>query len=396
VFFAPALLHPDHHCFLVKTYRVNAPISGNAGKLSVMGKRCFVALLGVFLSIAPIRAEQLLTGVNLPNAARANAVDRAAVIQQVKSAGVRIVRFPVGKDISDTVEYAAQFYAQGIKINLIVDPQYPPNAPLRAPYPPDRRMYPSHALSDADPALSRTYFQALMTQMDARGVVLAGIELGNEINWSAFNGGFPLPGEGKILGSDDLEHDPEGQHIAKGFLQYLNILTVLKDVRDHSTLNRNTPILSAGLSPTGRARQTGQAEDGVAINATIQFLQAHGLDKLVDGYGLHFYPWGTLQQIDLNLQNNVVTECRPAGSAVGNPGWITEWGVSTPDMSPDDSSRMPEVQHLMNAFRTLAREGRLRTILYYSWNSSPGTKPDPITIYRDGHITRAGKIAITP
>ena len=70
-------------------------------------KRCFVALLGAFLSTAPIRAEELLTGVNLPNATRANASDRAAVIQQVKSAGVRIVRFPVGTGISDTVEYAA-------------------------------------------------------------------------------------------------------------------------------------------------------------------------------------------------------------------------------------------------------------------------------------------------
>jgi hypothetical protein len=73
------------------------------------------------------------------------------------------------------------------------------------------------------------------------------MELGNEINWAAFNAEFPLPGEGKILSLADLSHDPEGRQIAKGFLQYLKILAVLKEVRDHSRLNRNTPIITAGM-----------------------------------------------------------------------------------------------------------------------------------------------------
>ena len=159
-------------------------------------------------------------------------------------------------------------------------------------------MYPSHPLSYADPKLSEAYFQGLLEKLEANGVVLASIELGNEINWSAFNGEFPLPGEGKIFSLDDLYRDPEGQQVAKGFLRYLQILKVLKDVRDHSRLNRNTPIISAGLSPTGRARVlTGNKEDGVSIEATLQFLRANGLDNLVDGYGIHFYPWQkTLQQ----------------------------------------------------------------------------------------------------
>ena len=42
--------------------------------------------------------------------------------------------------------------------------------------------------------------------------------------------------------------DPEGQQIAKGLLQYVKSLAVLKDNRDHSKLNQHTPILSAGLA----------------------------------------------------------------------------------------------------------------------------------------------------
>jgi hypothetical protein len=368
-----------------------------AGTLRSLGLNLLVLAA---IAVDPAEAGALLTGANVPNATRVGPADRSAVISQLKSARVQIIRFPVGKDIGDSARYAAQLHSQGIAINLIVDPQYPPGAPMRPPYPEDRRMYPSHPLSSADPALSRAYFQDLLSQLDANGVVLASIELGNEINWSAFNGEFSLPGKGKIFSLDDLGHDPEGQQVAKGLLQYLKILAVLKEARDHSKLNKATPIISAGLSPTGRARATGGKEDGVAINDTIQFLQKNGLDRLADGYGIHFYPWGTLQQADMNLMNNVITECRSAGSSSGKPCWITEWGVSNPNMTCplDDSPRIPTVRHMMENFRMLAREGRLHAALYYSWNNSPGTKPDPdpITVFRCGGVSEAGRIALTP
>lgn len=230
---------------------------------------CFGVLFFLSVSVEPAHAEPLLTGVNVPNATRASPSDRQVVINQLRTAGVRIVRFPVGKDVGDLVEYASQLYAQGIKLNLIVDPQYPPNARIRPPYPQDSHMYSSYPLSDADPTLSRAYFHTLLSKLDASGVVLASIELGNESNWSTFNGDFPLPGEGKVFGLDDLSHNPEGKQVARGLVQYLKILAVLKDARDHSTSNKTTPIFSAGLSPTGRARVVtgGNREDGVSIEA---------------------------------------------------------------------------------------------------------------------------------
>ena len=353
-----------------------------------------------FLAAAGASAATLMTGVNLPNATRAGPADRAAVIGQLKAAGVQHVRFPFGIDPGD-IGYAEQLYAQGIKIDMIVSPQYPPNAPTRPPYPDDPHMYTGHPLSDADPTLSRTYYQTLMERLDASGVVLTSLELGNEINWSAFNADFPLPGEGKIFDMNDLSHDPEGQQIARSFIRYLQILAALKDARDHSKLNRNTPIISAGLSPTGRARVTPEKkEDGVSIEATIQFLRANGLDNLVDGYGVHFYPWQrTTQETDMNLRNNVVTVCQPAGSGAGKPCWITEWGVVNPNTScpPDESPRLPLVEHMMDVFRGLAREGRVEAEFYYSWNTDPWThREDPITVYRCGGVTQAGRVALTP
>jgi hypothetical protein len=372
---------------------MNSMIALRSAMLAV----CLGTLSAVFASAS---AATLLTGVNVPNGTRADPTERAAVINQLKAAGVKIVRFGLTPNDGD-IEYAKQLYTQGIKLNLIANPQYSSDALTRPPYVQDSHMYPSHPLSYADPKLSQTYFESLFEKLDSNGIVLASIELGNEINWSAFNGEFPLPGEGKIFSLDDLYHDPEGQQVAKGFLRYLQILKVLKDVRDHSRLNRNTPIISAGLSPTGRARVlTGNKEDGVSIEATLQFLRANGLDNLVDGYGIHFYPWQkTLEQTDTNLQNNVVAECRADSASGGKPCWITEWGVVNPNVSCplDDGPRIATIEHMMADFRTLAQQGRVQAVLYYSWNTDPWAKSiDPITIYRCGSITEAGKIALTP
>src|SRR5580658_616604 len=49
------------------------------------------------------------------------------------------------------------------------------------------------------PKLLASKFGSSLRQPDANGIVLAGVELGNKINWAAFNPEFPLPSEGKIL-----------------------------------------------------------------------------------------------------------------------------------------------------------------------------------------------------
>jgi hypothetical protein len=59
-------------------------------------------------------------------------------------------------------------------------------------------------LSAADPERSRAYYQTIFDKLDENGVVLAGVELGNEINWADFNGDFPVPGQGKSFTLEDL------------------------------------------------------------------------------------------------------------------------------------------------------------------------------------------------
>jgi hypothetical protein len=364
----------------------------------------FGYLLVVCFMASPVQAEDFVTGFNVVNPYIASVADQDAILGQLKTARVHVIRVYFKPDDKSVVDFAKRANAQGIKIELIVDVQYSPNAPTR-PYQPEEfpNMWGGHPLSFADPERSRTYFRSLIKKLEANGIVLEGLELGNEINWAAFNQDFPLPGDGKNFGLDDLYHDPEGQRIAKGFLRYLKVLAVLKDARDHSQLNRHTPIISAGLADFGREQSMPKKEDAVTINATLQFLRANGLDNFVDAYGIHIYPSDktTPSNRKMFLDQTAVTECYSANSTTGKPCWITEWGFQNKDTScpPDETERTALVREMIDDFRDLAQQDRLVGALYFDWSRSakPGDKQmDPFSVYRCGVLTESGKLVLAP
>jgi len=363
-------------------------------------------LVSLMLSLGPVRAQDVVVGVNVVNPMRASVADQNAVLSQLEAAHVHAIRCGISND-DKGIDYAKRAAAKGIRILLGIGAQYPATAPTR-PYQPEQfpSMWGGHPLSYADPQLSRDFYRKLFDALDANGILLAGIELGNEINWAAFNAEFPLPGEGKILSLSDLSHDPEGKQIAKGFLQYVKIMAVLKEVRDHSRLNRNTPLISAGMvsASDGEKLYNNKREDMVSLPATMAFLRANGLDSLVDGYGIHTYPSSDhpgdpaaaarrterFESVDLG-------PCRPAGQSGGKPCWITEWGFPDKDFScpAKDSARTLLVQEMRVNFAKAAAERRLGSIDYFAWNSDPWSKqPDADSIYRCGGVTESGKLAI--
>jgi hypothetical protein len=353
-------------------------------------------------------AQEMVVGVNVVNPMRSSLADQNTLFSQLKAAQVHVIRCGISND-DKGIDFAKRAAAAGIRIQLIVGPQYAPNAPSRA-YQPNEfpEMWGGHPLSYADPALSKTDFQHLFDNLDASGIALAGVELGNEINWAAFNPEFPLPGEGKILSLKDLADDPEGKQIAKGFLQYVKVLEALKEVRDHSRLNKSTPIISAGMvsAADGAKLYNNKKEDMVSLAATIAFLRAHGLDSLVDAYGVHIYPSGSqpgnpaAEARRLGQLNSIdLAECRANGTKDGKPCWVTEWGFPNADVTcpPKEANRTMLVEETRGEFAVFAADHRLAGIDYFAWDSDPWSeKIDADSVYRCGGLTESGKQAIAP
>jgi len=348
-------------------------------------------------------AQNVVRGVNFVHPLQFNVADQNAALANLRVAGVHIIRFGIEEDVDKNIDFIKRANAQGIATVLILHGRYAPNAPTRA-YRPNEfpGMWAGPRLSALDPEISGQYFQQVMDKLDADGIVLAGLELENEINMAGNNPDFSLPGEGKVLGLNDLYHDPEGQQVAKGYLQYLKELAALKQARDHSTLNQRTPLLPTSLVDIVQEGPwpTPKKYDGVSVGATLAFFRANGLDKLVDAYNLHTYPWADDPGNKVSavhrlrrLQGLVMPLCSPIGSSNGKPCWITEWGFTNAnkDCPSDEHSRNLLVQEMMEDFGQLIHDKRLTGLIYYSWTGDP-----PFDVYRCGVLTESGRVAIEP
>jgi hypothetical protein len=355
---------------------------------------CALGLLLTALGTSAVAGEPVTIGVNVVNPQRLSVADRGALLDQLQAAGVRVIRAPLaallgGNDYEPAIDFIRRAYERGIKADLIVGLQYREYAQRRPAVKEMPNMWPSFPLSAADSNRFRAVFEPLFNQLEEFGITLAALELGNEINWTAFNGDFSIPGEGRVFGKADLTRDPGAIRVAEGYRAYLQTLAVLKDIRDHSRLNRATPILSAGLADPGPAGlRPGSKTDAVEVGATLQYLRANGLDALVDADGVHTYPWakGSAAQHLKQLEEDTLAECRPPTQ--GKPCWLTEWGLPASDATcpNNDAPRAALMREMLADFDQFAQQGRLKGLIYYAWAD------DKYGIYRCGALTDSGRL----
>jgi hypothetical protein len=349
----------------------------------------------------PSIAQKALIGVNIVNPQYAPDSKQAALIAELQANHVRAVRFLLGPG-DRGVLLADQISQAGISIDLVVNPQYPKRAPVRRA---DLNKFPGMwsgpPLSEADVSLSFKYFQNLFKEFDRLNIHIAAIELGNEINWAAYNRDFFLPGEGKVLNLSDLSDDLEGRKIAIGLKRYIEIMRALKYARDLSNINKNTVLLAAGLSDVTSSKLSNHQNyaDALGLAATIQYLKKNGLNSLIDGYAIHIYPSDSApgnKKFDTNRIHKFETDMS-ACAIGGKPCWITEWGFpNKKNTCPvDDSTRKKLVQQMLSLFQPFIMSGRLKGIFLFAWSGDPREKAlNLFSVYRCNKLTSAGRLAL--
>jgi hypothetical protein len=214
------------------------------------------------------------------------------------------------------------------------------------------------------------------------------------------NADFPAKNSGRVLGLDDLNNpnDAEARQIAAGYLQYIKIMAVVKDVRDHSKLNKATPIITGGLANAGLpGPKSFNNQLATSVADTIEFLQQHGSDEFVDGYAVHAYTSGDPRQTIAQrtaVLDSIFHACTPI-----KPCWLTEWAFNNRDQSCPihDATRVQLVQAQRTTLNHFIDQGRLAASLYYSWDGDfPGQKENMGALFRCGSLTDAGKLALGP
>lgn len=363
----------------------------------VRGWRILLVALMLFAGL-PARAGSGIVGVNVTNPQWLDRASQDAIIRQLASSGVKYVRIPLlpseGSDWEKSIDLIKRFSAAGIQINLNVYPINRADVPPRPAYKKPLDLWPAHPYSSIDLPRFKIFAQSVLKELDKQHIKLVAIEVGNEINWTQFNGDFQVPGRGKVIGLDELKHDARVLGIARGFQAYIGMLREMHAIRAALNVNRATPIISAGLTDFGPAGvSTGTGLDAVSPDATIAYLRTLGLDALVDGYGIHTYDITGVESADHAglLMRRTFSFC---GGEGGKPCWLTEWGVNTETETcpPRDERRVTIVSNWRTFMRELHSKGKLLASFYYSW-SIPG---DKVSLFQCGQLTKSGAIAIAP
>lgn len=349
----------------------------------------FACLVLGAITIRPARAQSAAVGINVHDEGALSQSDQDVEIKRLAQDGVKTIR----TGLSDkTVYFITQAFRHGIGTVAIIYPTWGSEAKHRL-------RWSDAPLSGADPRGFAEWLKPFLDQLEAAGVRLTAMELGNEINNSGFNGDIPVPGTGRVLGLSDLNNaeDPEGPSIANGFRNYLRVMEALKDARDHSKVNKATPIIVAGLADWGLpSTKAWDGRVGVSVPDTIEFLRQIGMDKLVDGYGVHVYPTGNPKvsvagRISELEKKKIFSECTKA-----KPCWLTEWGIPNRQSCPiDDTKRIQVIEAERGAFKPFFEKGLLVSAIYYVW-SGYADKEDPMAVFRCGALTEAGKAALRP
>jgi hypothetical protein len=350
-------------------------------------------LFGIVTAHAALAADHVIVGVMIVPVPHEKDAD--AVIRQLRQEGVTTIRTGLSykHPQEDIFNFVSKAFKNGIGTILIV----PPDAGgtglhTRPAIPP--HDWPMAPMAEDRPDGFRQWFVPVLNALEEFGVRLTAIEFGNEINNSQFNGDFTLEMTShRVLGIHDLNNanDPEGQKLAAGFRAYLKVLAALRDIRDHSKLNQATPIISAGLVG-GVPGKSGGLLDSVAGLDTLQFLRQNGLDKLVDGYGIHMYPSLNPNRTAAYRIDELDNEFFKACGRSTKPCWVTEWGFTNSAKSCplEDDRRAKVVSVMMQAYKQFHDEGKLANITYFSWSD-----PD-YGIFRCGALTDTGKSALRP
>lgn len=361
-----------------------------------LARCCSFLILYFQLCVGTFAKPPVAVGVNVTNPQWRTEEDRARILDELRASGITLIRVPMtpawSGEMGPTIAFIKKAYAQGIRTQLTIWPVYSAGTFKRQRQPGTVATWDQEPLSNADPAKTAAAFRTNIGSLDEAGVVLAAIEMGNEINWTPFNGDFELPGRNAVYDLEALKTDPVARRVAAGYDAYLRMLATVKEVRDASRLNARTPLISAGLADPGAPRAPGGVgPDAVSLVSTLDYLRARGLDDLVDAYGVHTYvsPDLPAKARRAFIEHQVFARCSRM-----HPCWLTEWGLEAKtDVCPaPDAGGGRKAAALREDFDRFVQAGSLVALIYYEWHGDD-KKYD---IYRCGALTPTGRAGLAP
>ncbi|MBB5693049.1 hypothetical protein [Muricoccus pecuniae] len=363
-------------------------------KLYAVVLTLFILLLEAFFQPAvQARAnDELLAGINQTQLGWMPADQRQQILDDLARYDVQVLRVTLYQPFASTISAiegaAKRDIAVLLNLSLNIKDYFSPEVSLR----PGGRVESSYPLSSIDVDGFARHFRLVWSEIERRGIKIAAIEVGNEINW-AFNGdvGADLPRPGRVY--ETVDELPDRGRFLAGLGKYIELLKAVREVRDSvGGLNHSTLIISAGLARIHPDFAARIRADAVDAGLTLSLLAERGLGRYADAAGIHQYPFvsATPAQREQALED-ALSDCRRGRTA--RACWLTEWGISNTSTSCpiSDAARADLVRETRSSLMRAAQRGELEAAFYFEWNGKSQR-----SIWRCGGLTEAGREAIRP
>lgn len=344
-----------------------------------------LCLTSAFAASADDRIPDL--GVVTANAAWESAAENRKAFSEIAAAGFASVRIGLRDPLAATFRTLEAARDSGLRV-LVTIPLVDGAIARPDAEPRERhgRFFQVYGLSGADVGRYRRRLDSLLAFCARRKIPLAGIELGNEPNWSGYNGDLVLAQAGKLVSTGADWSETERQGFDKGLDTYLEIVRETRRALGAYPSLADTRIVSAGLADANARFVAGSGATLIASRLVYRGFAERGIFSEVDVVGIHLYEplrlaaGGTSPAPGIDA---ALSGCgRPAFN--GRPCWITEFGVALPAQAcaGTDTARISSVRPLFDFLATAGNTRRITATYYYDWNQDPA-----FALQRCGRLT---------
>jgi hypothetical protein len=342
---------------------------------------------GVDASPAACSAEEVPAiplGVNRTNLGRVK--NFKPILDSIKNNKVRFIRLTLDPPFEKSEESIAYASALGLDILLNVplwwDEFVQEGAQPRSGIP-DLNFFRINKLSQLDLAKYENALRLVVQNIENLGGRVSAFEIGNEINWSAFNGDLPLSSPGQILDGEYVDRTA----IELGFRKYSFAIDATRQVLKSSKYHTEAKIVTGGLVEGSHRPDVGTV---LSLPYVMNLFEKYGIVAKADAMGLHFYP-GISKTANadhafsdiLDTLKQLTKYCEPA-----RPCWITEWGFRSTSAGclVDDSSRLAEAKLFKKAIDCLSTH-KVEMSYLFDWDKS-----SDYSVYRCDRLLEGGKV----
>lgn len=344
--------------------------------------------LAIWMVAMTATTADTLTGVAVPNIIWQSPQDIGDTLAAIRAADFEAVRIGWKAPLDAAKIAVRDATAQGLKV-LVTLPLIDGAVSTQgaAPRPRNDRFFAAHGLSQIDPARLQQRVRDLINFAGDEGIVLAGIEIGNEMNWSGYNGDLPLQTPGAVIG-DLAELAPlDRQAFVDGLGAYVDALRIARAALDEAGMSGTTALVMGGLADINSPFIRSSGATYIEPTKTHELLGDLGAFELIDAVGIHLYEPLRLAMASADRAGMIETQL--AGCATADygdaPCWITEFGTAEPDAgcAIDDLGRRQMLAPLSDYLSDPAAISRIGATFYYDWEGDTA-----FSLVRCGQPTR--------